>query len=457
MTYDPIDTNDDGVVDADVDNQSVNTERGSIKSRVLRVYGIEPGTQTYEERKISDYADASAAINQALADADELHGCKIELPFLDETISEKIDIIPSIGNNETFKPWEISGVGSGMDIFEPHGTQFRSTLSGTAIAAPDESPYGHSVRLSGISLQGSGSETEPAIVWYGQDATRLEHITVDEVGQTAFEVDVPFMAECVVRGAANNQNGAGIDIRGDGEYRNCEVEIGRPTSSAAIKVGNQADGTRIFGSNTEGSEAQDGIFVDSTCSRIQLEEGKFFNNSRWGVFWKAQSGVIRNIQTQETGTNDGNGSGGINLSEATDTTVRDCLLLEDDGPHINVGPNCERIAIYRNTFNGTGAEIDLSGDATDVYNPTINGGTITSWSNPQTLSFDCAFSSLENIELDITVRGTTGDFAQPTVVGLTTNADGNVRAVDVKILDTSGAAASPSQVYWKANPINVTP
>jgi len=30
MTYDPIDTNDDGVVDADVDNQSVNTENATI-------------------------------------------------------------------------------------------------------------------------------------------------------------------------------------------------------------------------------------------------------------------------------------------------------------------------------------------------------------------------------------------------------------------------------------------
>jgi len=46
MTYDPIDTNDDGVVDADVDNQSVSTESASIESPSIGT----PPQQTSEGR-----------------------------------------------------------------------------------------------------------------------------------------------------------------------------------------------------------------------------------------------------------------------------------------------------------------------------------------------------------------------------------------------------------------------
>jgi len=41
MTYDPIDTNDDGVVDADVDNQSVSTERLHSKSQNIVSTGVQ--------------------------------------------------------------------------------------------------------------------------------------------------------------------------------------------------------------------------------------------------------------------------------------------------------------------------------------------------------------------------------------------------------------------------------
>jgi len=53
MTYDPIDTNDDGVVDADVDNQSVNTEQ--LQSKEQNSYRVNSGDFSTIQNSI-DYA-----------------------------------------------------------------------------------------------------------------------------------------------------------------------------------------------------------------------------------------------------------------------------------------------------------------------------------------------------------------------------------------------------------------
>jgi len=52
MTYDPIDTNDDGVVDADVDNQSVSTERADIADGWASSFG-----PTIPPQKVTDDSD----------------------------------------------------------------------------------------------------------------------------------------------------------------------------------------------------------------------------------------------------------------------------------------------------------------------------------------------------------------------------------------------------------------